>query len=85
MEIIAEKIDAYALAHSQAETDILKKLNRETHAKILMPRMLSGHMQGNLLTMLSKMIQPKQIDTLYFTYHLHCCLNLRQNFQVFLP
>ncbi len=61
MEIIAEKIDAYALAHSQAETDILKKLNRETHAKILMPRMLSGHMQGNLLTMLSKMIQPKQI------------------------
>jgi len=61
MEIIAEKIDAYALAHSQAETDTLKKLNRETHAKILMPRMLSGHMQGNLLTMLSKMIQPKQI------------------------
>jgi len=61
MEIIAEKIDAYALAHSQAETDTLKKLNRETHAKILMPRMLSGHMQGNLLIMLSKMIQPKQI------------------------
>ena len=61
MEFIDEKIEAYALAHSQAESDILKKLNRETHANVLMPRMLSGHMQGNLLSMLSKMIQPKQI------------------------
>ncbi|MDO9185667.1 MAG: O-methyltransferase [Bacteroidia bacterium] len=61
MEFIDEKIEAYALAHSQAESDILKKLNRETHANVMMPRMLSGHMQGNLLNMLSKMIQPKQI------------------------
>lgn len=61
MEFIDEKIEAYALAHSQPESDILKKLNRETHAHVLMPRMLSGHMQGNLLNMLSKMIQPKQI------------------------
>ncbi len=61
MEFIDERIEAYALAHSQAETDILKKLNRETYANVLMPRMLSGHMQGNLLSMMSKMIQPKQI------------------------
>ena len=61
MEFIDEKIENYALGLSQAESDVLKKLNRETHAKVMMPRMLSGHMQGNLLLMLSKMIQPKQI------------------------
>lgn len=61
MEFLDEKIEQYALEHSQPESEVLKKLNRETHAKILMPRMLSGHMQGNLLIMLSKMIQPKHI------------------------
>ncbi len=61
MEFIDIKIEAYSLVHSKPESDILKKINRETHAKILMPRMLSGHLQGNLLSMLSKMIQPKQI------------------------
>ena len=61
MEFIDEKIEAYALAHSDSETEVLKKLNRETHLKVLMPRMLSGHLQGNLLSMFSKMIQPKQI------------------------
>lgn len=61
MEFLDGKIEQYALAHSQPESEVLKKLNRETHAKILMPRMLSGHMQGNLLSMLSKMIQPKHI------------------------
>ncbi len=61
MEFIDEKIENYALSFSQNESDVLKKLNRETHAKVLMPRMLSGHMQGNVLSMLSKMLQPKQI------------------------
>ncbi len=61
MDFIDEKIENYALAHSQDESDVLKKLNRETHAKVIAPRMLSGHMQGNLLSMLSKMIQPEQI------------------------
>lgn len=61
MEFIDEKIENYALTFSQAESEVLKKLNRETHAKVLMPRMLSGHMQGNVLSMLSKMIQPLQI------------------------
>ncbi len=61
MDFIDEKIENYALANSQPESDILKKLNRETYAKVLMPRMLSGHMQGNVLSMFSKMIQPKQI------------------------
>ncbi|MCW3085591.1 MAG: O-methyltransferase [Bacteroidetes bacterium] len=61
MEFIDERIEDYSLAHSQPETEILKKINRETHAKVLQPRMLSGHMQGNFLSMLSHMIQPQQI------------------------
>jgi len=61
MEFIDERIENYALLHSQQESTILRKINRETNAKVLMPRMLSGHMQGNVLSMLSKMIQPKQI------------------------
>ena len=61
MEFIDEKIENYALSHSQPESDVLHRLNRETHSKVLVPRMLSGHMQGNVLSMFSKMIQPKQI------------------------
>jgi predicted O-methyltransferase YrrM len=61
MEFIDKGIEAYALAHSDAESDVLKELNRETHLKVLSPRMLSGHLQGNVLSMISKMIQPKQI------------------------
>ena len=61
MDFIDKKIENYALEHSQIESDVLKKLNRETYAKVIQPRMLSGHMQGNLLSMFCKMIQPKQI------------------------
>jgi predicted O-methyltransferase YrrM len=61
MEFIDEKIENYALEMSRPESEVLKKLNRETWAKVMMPRMLSGHMQGNLLSMLSHMIRPKQI------------------------
>jgi caffeoyl-CoA O-methyltransferase len=61
MEFIDEKIEGYALAHSQPESDVLRKLNRETHLKVLSPRMLSGHLQGNFLSMISKMIKPRQI------------------------
>lgn len=61
MEFLDKKIEDYSLAHSSEESDILKKINRETHAKVMQPRMLSGHMQGNFLSMLSHMIKPKQI------------------------
>src|SRR5258708_5373051 len=61
MEFIDEKIEGYALVHSKPETEVLKKLNRDTYAKVMMPRMLSGHMQGNLLSLFSNMIRPKQI------------------------
>lgn len=61
MEFIDEKIEDYSLLHSQQELPILQKINRETNAKVMMPRMLSGHMQGNFLIMLSKMIKPQDI------------------------
>tara|TARA_B100000809_G_C15132490_1_gene529104 strand:- start:68 stop:709 length:642 start_codon:yes stop_codon:yes gene_type:complete len=61
MDFIPEKIDDYVVAHSQEEPQILKELNRETCQKILNPRMLSGGFQGRVLSMLSKLIQPKNI------------------------
>ncbi len=61
MDFIDKKIEAYALDHSKPESQVLKELNRDSCAKVLMPRMLSGHMQGNLLSIFSKMIQPKRI------------------------
>ncbi len=61
MDFIAREIIEYAEAHSSPESDVLKDLNRETNAKILMPRMLSGHLQGRILSMFSSMLQPKHI------------------------
>jgi predicted O-methyltransferase YrrM len=61
VNFIDNNIEAYALGHSQPESEVLKKLNRDTQAKVMMPRMLSGHLQGNMLSIFSNMIQPKQI------------------------
>jgi caffeoyl-CoA O-methyltransferase len=61
MEIIQPEIQRYTEDHTSAPADILKKVDRETHAHILKPRMLSGHLQGRLLSMLSSMIKPKTI------------------------
>ena len=61
MEFIPSDIDKYCVEHTTPENDLLSKLNRETHAKVLQSRMLSGHLQGRFLSMLSRMIQPKNI------------------------
>lgn len=61
MEFIDEALDNYCCEHSSPEDALLAKLNRETHVKILQPRMLSGHFQGRVLSMLSKMIRPERI------------------------
>lgn len=61
MDIINKKIDAYIDAHTDIEPEVLKLLNRETHLKVLLPRMLSGHFQGRVLSMISKMIKPHRI------------------------
>jgi caffeoyl-CoA O-methyltransferase len=54
-------LENYALAHSQDELPVLKELDRQTHLRANKPRMLSGHLQGNFLQMISKLMQPKRI------------------------
>ena len=61
MNFLPEKIDAYAVAHTQPEPELLQQLSRETWQKVLAPRMLSGHFQGRVLSMLSKLIGPTNI------------------------
>lgn len=61
MEFIEEELQQYCEEHTSPETEVLKKLNRETHAKIMMPRMLSGHIQGRTLAMFSQMLRPENI------------------------
>ncbi len=61
MEFLPEKIDNYAGAHTAPESETLAKLNRETYAKVLIPRMLSGHIQGRMLATFSQMLRPKRI------------------------
>ena len=55
------ELEEYAEAHTTPETEVLYRLNRETNIKILHPRMLSGHIQGQFLKMICGMIRPKQI------------------------
>jgi caffeoyl-CoA O-methyltransferase len=61
VEFIDSKLDDYVCEHTSLESDFLFELNRQTNLKILQPRMLSGHFQGRLLSMLSKMIRPKRV------------------------
>lgn len=61
MHFLSEELDTYVTVHSQDEPELLAQLNKETHQKILAPRMLSGHFQGRVLSMLSKIIHPKTI------------------------
>ncbi|RLD29227.1 MAG: methyltransferase [Bacteroidetes bacterium] len=61
MDFLPKKISDYVLAHSQPEPELLQQLSRETWQKVLAPRMLSGHLQGRILSMLSKLIHPKLI------------------------
>ncbi len=61
MDIIPESVARYAGLFTSPENELLQKINRETHAQVLMPRMLSGHLQGRLLAMISCMIKPRAI------------------------
>jgi len=61
MNFIPKAIDEYAVDHTQPEPELLARLARETHQKVLQPRMLSGHYQGRLLSMISKIARPKTI------------------------
>ncbi len=61
MEFINEELAAYVEQHSEAESELLSKIYRETHLEVLRPRMLSGHLQGRVLSILAKMISPRNI------------------------
>tara|TARA_R110002096_G_scaffold68478_2_gene165198 strand:- start:522 stop:1166 length:645 start_codon:yes stop_codon:yes gene_type:complete len=61
MQFIPENLDNYVVKHSENEPELLKQLTRETYQKILQPRMLSGHYQGRVLSMISKLVNPKNI------------------------
>lgn len=61
MEFIEKELQAYVEAHTSPEDKLLQQISRDTHAYILMPRMLSGHLQGRLLAMLSHMIKPRAV------------------------
>ncbi len=61
MEFIPADLQAYVEAHSDEESALLANLNRDTYTKVMLPRMLSGQLQGRMLSMLSHMIQPKRI------------------------
>ena len=61
MDFLPKKIEQYVLNHTPDEPNLLQELNKETWQKVMVPRMLSGHFQGRVLSMISKLIQPKTI------------------------
>ena len=82
MEFLDAQLEVYIEVHTQDENEILKKINRDTHLKVMMPRMLSGHLQGQVLSMLSSMIQPSKILEIgtYTGYSAIClCKGLQEN------
>lgn len=61
MEFIDQRLADYSADHTTSESILLKKINRDTHANVLKPRMLSGHLQGRFLSMISHMVRPANI------------------------
>ena len=82
MHFIPEALNDYVVAHSEKEPELLQQLTRETYQKVLQPRMLSGHFQGRILSMLSKLINPASILEIgtYTGYSALClCEGLQKN------
>lgn len=61
MEFISEALNDYCTRYTDAESPLLEKLNRDTHLKVMSPRMLSGHLQGRFLSFISKLVKPSCI------------------------
>lgn len=73
--MISEELQELLLHYCEPENDLLKHIDRETHLKVLMPRMISGHYQGRVLSLLSKLISPKRILEIgTFTGYATLCL-----------
>ena len=76
MHFISQELEDYIEQHSENEPALLATLNKETYQKILLPRMLSGHFQGRVLSMLSKLIRPVNILEIgTFTGYAALCLS----------
>lgn len=61
MHFLSPILEQYIADHSEPEPQLLQKLTRETHVKVVQPRMITGHFQGRVLSLLSKLIYPKRI------------------------
>ena len=61
MHFFPEELEQYSVAHTKQASEVLQELERETYARIYMPQMVSGHLQGRFLSMISKLVQPKNI------------------------
>lgn len=85
MHFISQELEEYIEKHSQNEPELLAQLNKETYQKILLPRMLSGHFQGRVLSLLSKLIRPTNVLEIgtYTGYASLClCEGLQENGQL---
>ena len=82
MHFISQELEDYIEQHSEKEPELLAALNKETYQKILLPRMLSGHFQGRVLSMLSKLVRPMHILEIgtYTGYAALClCEGMQEN------
>src|SRR6266446_4700847 len=76
MHFFPESLEQFTVAHTKQASEVLQELERETFARIYMPQMLSGHVQGRFLSMISKMVQPKNILEIgTFTGYSAICLS----------
>jgi caffeoyl-CoA O-methyltransferase len=85
MHFISQELEDYIEQHSEKEPALLAALNKETYQKILLPRMLSGHFQGRVLSMLAKLIRPVNILEIgtYTGYSALClCEGMQENGQL---
>ena len=60
-QLISTELEEYITGHSATEPELLAQLNKETLLKVMSPRMISGHYQGRVLSMIAKLVNPKQI------------------------
>ncbi|MFI0490858.1 O-methyltransferase [Flavobacterium sp.] len=85
MHFISQELEDYIEQHSEKEPELLAALDKETYQKILLPRMLSGHFQGRVLSMLAKLIRPVNILEIgtYTGYSALClCEGIKENGQL---